>query len=172
MPVEGHIIDYEVRRDASRQIKGRSSIRFLYYEDIEANVEPVYEEQSVRGRSEEHVFYSHTSGEVNSFSIRLPASVDESDNRTPQQTWKEYLFIKSFAYPDYGESFKGPILPPRKAIITIGKWYRKVGVIKSPSATFSKVCDEDGYPLIIDVRFQFRIINSRPLSLRDIRAQT
>lgn len=167
--VEGHIIDYDARRNPSRNI-GRSSIKFLYYEDIETAVDTVYEDQSVKGRSEEHVFYSSTGGENYSFSIRLPSSVNESDDGNAKKSHQDYLFIKSFAYPDYGPSFKGPTLPPRKAIITIGRWFKEVGVIKSPSATFSKVCDQDGYPHITDVRFQFRVINSRALSFRDIRA--
>jgi len=166
--VEGHIIDYDVRRDPSRNI-GRSSIRFLYYEDLDTGFDPVYEEQSVRGRSEEHLFYSHTSGETYSFAIRLVSSVDEADGRTAKRAFQDYLFIKSFAYPDHGPAFQGPTLPPRKALITIGKWFKEVGVVKGPGATFSKTCDEDGYPHVIDVKFQFRITNTRPLSLRDIR---
>lgn len=167
--VEGHIIDYDVRRDPTRNI-GRSEVKFLYYEDLETGFDPVYEDQSVRGRSEEHIFYSHTSGETYSLSIKLVSSVDEGDGKTAKDAFKDYLFIKSFAYPDYGAAFQGPTLPPRKALITIGKWFRQVGVIRSPAATFSKVCDEDGYPHTIDVRFQFRVINHRPLSMRDIRA--
>lgn len=169
--VEGHIIDYEVRRNPVLSTD-RQSVKFLYYEDIEGGVDPVYEEQSVRGRSEEHVFYSHTSGENDSFSIKLPASVDEADTRDAFLNWQDFLFIKSFVYPDYGQGFRGPILPPRKAIITIGRWYRKVGVLKGFAYTFSKTCDERGYPLIIDIRFQFRVINARSLSFRDIRAQS
>jgi len=167
--VEGHIIDYDARRSPSRGTE-KDSVKFLYYEDIETSVDTVYEDQSVRGRSEEHVFYSHTSGESYSFSVRLPSSVNESDGSNAKKSYQDYLFIKSFAYPDYGPSFTGPTIPPRKAIITIGRWFKEVGIIKSPSATFSKVCDEDGYPHLIDVRFQFRVINSRALSFRDVRA--
>lgn len=169
--VEGYIIDYQLRDFSEAAVTGKNAVKFLYYEDIEGGVDPVYEDQSVRGRSEEHVFYSHTGGEVDSFSLRLPASVDQSDNGSNLETWKQFLFIKSFAYPDYGVNNQGPVLPPRKAIITIGKWYRKVGVIRGLSQTYSKVCDSEGYPHLIDVRFQFRIINHRPLSLHDVRAQ-
>lgn len=169
--VKGSIIDYEVRRRGYANI-GRSFIDFFYYEDIDGGVDPVYEEQVVRGRSEEHILYSHTGAESDSFAIKLPASVDESDNGSNEETWKQFLFIKSFVYPDYGEQGLGPILPPRKAIITIGSWYRKVGVIRGLSQTYSKVCDAKGYPHLIDVKFTFRVINLKPLSLRDIRVNT
>lgn len=169
--VEGYIIDYGVRKRGLSSYSDRDHVRFLYYDDIEGGVDPVYEEQAPRGRSEEHVFYSHTSGQNDSFSIRLPASVNEGDTGDAKQTWRDFLFIKSFVYPDYGESGVGPIYPPRKAILRIGGWYRNVGVLKSFAYTFSKLCDADGYPLIIDVRFQFRVINAKPMSLRTIRAQ-
>lgn len=170
--VEGYIIDYGAKvRGFNAFGSGRDSVKFLYYEDIEGGVEPVYEEQSVRGRSEEHVFYSHTSGQSDGFSIRLPASVDEGDGGSNLQTWLDFLFIKSFVYPDYGEDDKGPIMPPRKAILKIGQWYQEVGVIKGFGYTFSKVCDAKGYPHIIDVRFQFRVINARALSVKNIRAR-
>jgi hypothetical protein len=158
--VEGKLIDYE---DIANHIV------FLYYEDIDEGYDPVYEDQVVRGRSEEHSFYSHTSAESESFAIRLAASVNENDESDAKKIWNDYLFIKSFAYPDYGIGNLGPIKPPRKAIITIGRWLRKVGSIRSPSATFSKVCDEDGYPLIIDVKFQLRVINPSPRSFREVR---
>lgn len=171
--VEGYIIDYGARvRGFNAFGSGRDFVKFLYYEDIEGGVEPTYEETAVRGRSEEHIFYSHTSAQADSFAIRLPASVDDSDDGSNLKTWQDFLFIKSFVYPDYGEDNQGPIMPPRKAILQIGNWYRHVGVIKGFSYTFSKVCDARGYPHIIDVRFQFRIVNIRPLSLKDIRAQS
>jgi hypothetical protein len=167
--IEGNIIDYELR--SNFQSPSQYFVKFLYYEDIEGGVDAVYEEQSVRGRSEEHVFYSHTSGVIDNFSIRLPASVDEKDSGNAEKSYKDFLFIKSFNYPDYGINRQGPVLPPRKAIITIGKFYKEVGIIKGLSYTFSRTCDFLGYPLVIDVRFAFRVINAKPQSLQDIRGK-
>lgn len=163
--IVGAIIDYETRHRGL----GRSSIQFLYFDAIDSGAEANYDEQMVRGRSEEHVFYSHTTGESDSFSIKLPASTQQGDEGDAKKTWQDFLFIKSFSYPDYDG---GLVLPPRKAIITIGQWYQKVGVIKGLAYTFSQVCDEDGYPHVIDVRFQFRVIHARALGMRDIRAMT
>ena len=160
MPVTGYIIEYPTGKNIS----------FEYFEDIEDNVEAQYDEGVVRGRSEEHAFYSHTTANTNSFQIRLVASVDESDNRDAKKIWNEYLFVKSFQYPDYGPSRKGPIAPPKKAIITIGSWYRNTGIIKGVQGTLQKPYDEEGYPMIIDVRFTFRIVRAVPASLFDIRA--
>jgi hypothetical protein len=159
--LEGHIIDFESRGD---------SIKFLYYGDIQNAVEPVYEESAVRGRSEEHIFYSHTGAETYNFEIRLAASVDERDGGTTRKIHDDYLFIKSFAYPDYGTGLKGPVKPPRKAIITIGTWFNKPGVIKSPNGTFVRPFDANGFPYIIDVTFTFRVVSPTPRDLFDIRA--
>ena len=160
MPVEGAIIEYPTGK----------SINFLYFGNISEAVEPQYEEATVRGRSEEHIFYSHTSAATLPFAITLAASVDEHDNGNAKKTWLDYLFIKSFGYPDYGVDNKGPVRPPKKAIITIGKWLRKLGVLRSINAEFQAPYDEDGLPMIIQVTFNLRVINAAPLSLYDVRA--
>jgi len=159
MPVEGHIIDY-VTKD---------SVKFLYFEDIDNNVGAVYDEVDVRGRSEGHMFYSHTGPDTYSLSIRLAASVDQYDKGDAKQLWSDYLFIKSFQFPDYGGDSMGPVLPPRKAIIQIGKWFKKVGAIVQPRGSFLSPYDEDGYPMVIDVQFTLRVINTTPLDLYQIR---
>jgi len=164
MAVEGHIIEYPEGYDTS----GRS-LKFLYFNEIEDLVAAQYDDAVVRGRSEPHLFFSHTSANTFAFSVQLAASVDESDNGDPKILWDDYLFFKSFQYPDYGDDDKGPIAPPKKAIITIGNWFRKVGVIRDPSGTFKPPYDSDGYPYHIDIRFTFRIINPVPLSMFDVR---
>lgn len=168
--VEGYIIDYESDLFPSKLV-GKYHVKFLYYDDIEGGVDPAYDDVTVRGRSEEHAFYSNTSAENYSLAIHLPASVDSADDGNAEKIYQDYLFIKSFAYPDYGINNQGPILPPRKAIVVIGNYFKKVGLIKSSSWTFSRVCDPNGYPLFIDMRLTLRVINIRPLSLRDIRSE-
>ena len=157
----GYIIDVE---DTGK------SVRFSYYENIGNSIEPVYDDVAVRGRSEEHIFYSHTSAETYSFSIRLAASVDEADGGTTKKIWEDWLFIKSFAYPDYGRAARGPTKSPRKPRITIGTWFKEEGVIRSPQATFVPPYDEQGFPHIIDVQFTFRVVSSKPRGYSDIRA--
>jgi hypothetical protein len=147
---------------------GLYAINLPYYEDIEeSGGVATYEDQIVRGRSEEHIFYSNTSADLYNFTAKLVASVDQGDGRNAKTIWKEYLFLKSFQYPDYNYG-KGPVGSPRRALITIGKWFNYMGVIKDPGATFSRICDEDGYPLVIDIRFMFRVINTTPRDYRDI----
>ena len=156
----GKIIDYT---------KDSKTVEFLYYNDISDNYGAVYDEPDVRGRSEEHIFYQSTKANTYSFDIQLVASVNQADGGTPEKIYNDYLFIKSFQYPDYGLGYNGPILPPRKVLITIGKFFRKQGVITEPSGTFLKPYDENGYPYVIEVRFTLRVINPRPLDLNDIR---
>lgn len=165
--IEGYIIDYEFRKNLGAG--GRSHIKFLYYDDIENSADAVYEEQVVRGRTEEHIFYSHTTRDTYRFSIQLAASVDQADDGNAKKTFNDWLFIKSLQYADYGPANRGPVKPPHRVIISIGRWFKKMGIIKTPAATFSKVCDENGYPLFITVRFEFGVINPKPLGLFDVR---
>lgn len=177
--LKGYIIDLNIP-GTGNPVK---HIEFLHYQDINTSIEPVYDEAVVRGRSEEHIFYSHTSAEQLNFQIRLAASVDEADGGNPRKIWDDWLFIKSFAYPGYGAGARGPITPPRKARIVItgcgfgnaledsgsGAWFKEDGVIKSPSATFMKPYDECGYPHVIDVSFTFRVVSKKIRGYTDIR---
>lgn len=163
--LKGFIIDLNIPGTGNPT----KSIEFLYWSDLSTSVEPVYDEAVVRGRSEEHSFYSHTSAENMPFQIRLVASVDGSDGGTTKEIWDDWLFIKSFGFPGYGAGARGPITPPRKARIVIGTWFKEDGLIKSPSATFLRPYDAQGYPHIIDVTFLFRIVSRKPRSYIDIR---
>jgi hypothetical protein len=158
--VEGYIVDFE---DTTQVVK------FLYYEDITEDFGANYDAQSVRGRSEPHIFYSDSNPNTYTFQIKLAASVDEKDHRDAKQIYKEYLFIKSFSYPDYGIQGAGPVRPPHKVIVHIGDWFSEMGIIIQPHAVHSKVCDEDGFPLFIDVSFTFQVVNQIPKSYRNIR---
>jgi hypothetical protein len=165
MPTKGYIIDLNIPGTGNPT----KQIEFLYFRELNTSVEPVYEEAVVRGRSEEHIFYSHTSAENMNFQIRLSCSTDEADGGRPRDIWDDWLFIKSFAFPGYGSGGRGPITPPRKAHIVIGTWFKESGVIRSPSATFLPPYDDEGFPHIIDVSFTFRIISRRPRSYTDVR---
>lgn len=162
---EGYITDV---------VDGRSIV-FFYYDDVQDGAEPVYDESVVRGRSEEHLFYSHTSARKQQYNIQLAASVDQDDGGSAKHIWNDWLFILSLAYPVYGIDYKGPVVPPHKVILRIGKWIKHTGVIISPQATHSKTVDEDGFPLFINISFMFRIVNRKPLDLyriRQLRYQT
>jgi hypothetical protein len=163
MPVEGHIIDPDATGGEINRVK------FLYYQDIENSIEATYDEVGVRGRSEPHPFYLETGPDIYTFDIKLVASVNESDDGSTSKIHNDYLFIKSFQYPDYGIAASGPIRPPRQAIITIGRWFNKKGIIKSPSFVFHAPYSSEGFPQSIDVRFTFRVTNTIPLDMTDIR---
>jgi len=160
MPVvKGYVID---RDDGTR-------IEFRYFQPLSEDVAAEYDEMPVRGRSEPHSFYSQTGPDTWQFSLKLMASVDQGDGGTPRKIYDDYLFLKSFQYPDYGPSFVGPVKPPRQAIITIGTFFRKKGQIRTPSFTFNAPYDENGFPHSIDCNFTFRVINDLPLSFSDVR---
>lgn len=163
--LEGQIID----RGGAGELGG-DRIIFKYYQPITDSVEAEYDEVGVRGRSEPYVFYTQTGPNTYNFDIRLAASADEADEGSTRRLWSDYLFLKSFQYPDYGPGNVGPVSPPRQVIIRLGTTFRHRGVIKSPSFTLLEPYDELGYPYLIDCQFVFRVINDRPLSFRDIRS--
>lgn len=160
MVVEGFVID---REDGTR-------LKFLYFDPISEDVSADFEEVPVRGRSEPHVFYSQTGPDSYSFNIHLHASVDEYDGGTPQRIHSQYLFLKSFQFPDYGPGYLGPIKPPHQVIILIGQFFRKKGIIKQPGFTFHPPYDTNGFPYHIECRFTFREINDTPRSYDDVRS--
>lgn len=177
MPVVTGIIQ-EVIPGPIRGVSGKqeSFVEFQYFGELSESVEPVYDEGVVRGASEELPFYSHTSAEKIPFTITFATSVDEGDDNAadPEQAYKnnfgKWLFVKSFAYPDYGVDRKGPIAPPRQARITIGNWFRKTGIIQSPSAQFKAPYSENGYPYLIEVTFTLRVVSPFFRHLFDVRA--
>jgi hypothetical protein len=165
--LKGTILDFDHRFTPGEP--SPKQVEFLYYREVENSVEPVYEESPVRGRSEEHLFYSHTGADQYNFTIQLVASVDQNDGGDSKKPYRDYLLIKSFAYPDYGINLRGPVRPPRRVQLTIGTWFGKIGVIKAPSGTFQKPYDSDGFPFIVEVRFTFRVVNTKPLDMFGIR---
>ena len=166
MPLIGTIVDLDEERGRKRGHV--TSMDFLYFGPITNNVAAEYSEEPVRGRSEPHPFYSGTGEDTYSFSIKLMASVDQGDGGTPLKAWNSYLYLKSFQFPDYGENNQGPIRPPRQCIISIGKLFRKRGIIKQPSFSFNPPYDADGYPHSIDCSFTFRVFNEVARSYTDI----
>lgn len=160
MLVKGYIIDVT---DTGK------SISFDYFKPLNEDIAAEYEDASVRGRSEPHSFYAQTSADTFQFEIQLVASTNEGDSGSPKDIYDDYLFLKSFQYPDYGDNYTGPVRPPRLAKIVIGNFFRKKGQIRSPGFTFNMPLDEEGYSYVIDVRFSFRVVNDIPLDFRRVR---
>lgn len=162
-PIEGNILDLEDKR---------SFIRFWSFEPPGMSVEPQYEHQHVHGRWAPYRFYSSTGPELWEFTIHLRGSVEAGDKRSNEDTWKEHLFIKSLAYPDYGQRRKGPIKPPHTVLVTWGLAIRLQGVIKTPHFTWVPPFDDNGYPWGIDVTFTLEVDQqTTPFDYRDVRAQ-
>lgn len=160
MLIDGFIQD---REDLTK------SIKFLYFQEITNNVNANYEETDIRGRSESHPFYLSTSADTYNLDIKLVASVDENDAGTTKKIHNDYLFLKSFQYPDYLTGDGGVFKPPRQVIIVIGSFFRKRGIIKEPSFVFRSPYDEKGFPHAIDCAFTFRAVHYPALGLEDIR---
>lgn len=158
--ITGYIADVETN----------DSIEFRFFDPIENNVDAVYEAGDVRGRSEPHHFYVQTGPDTYAISLHLVASVDQNDEGTTEDLWLHSLFIKSFQYPDYGLIKKGMTLPPKHAILILGNFFEKTGIIKGYAATWNFPNDNLGYPHSINCRFTFEVVHDRPLDYKDIRA--
>jgi len=160
MPVvTGYIIS---RLDGER-------MSFKYFRPLSEDVAAEYEDVGIRGRSEPFSFYAQTGPDMWAFELKLMASVDQNDGGNPRRAYDDYLFLKSFQFPDYGPGFAGPVKPPPQAIITVGSFFRKKGEIRQPRFTFNFPLDENGFPHSIDASFTFRVINDLPLDFRDVR---
>jgi hypothetical protein len=162
-PLEGNILDLNDKR---------SFIRFWSFDPPTVAAEPQYEHQPVHGRHAPYRFYSSTGPETWEFHIHLRGSVEGGDKRSNEDPWKEHLFLKSLAYPDYGSGKKGPIKPPHAVLVTWGLSINLQGVIKTPRFTWVPPYDENGYPWGIDVTFTLEVDQqTTPFDYRDVRAQ-
>lgn len=158
--IRGRIVDVE---DATRQI------HFYSFDPPSNSVAVNYEHQGVRGRSSPYRFYSDSGPETWDFSIDLRGSVDAADDRTNRDVWNEHLFIKSFAFPDYGRNKQGPVRPPRLAYIEWGSSIRLVGAILSPRFSWSPPFDAAGYPHGISCSFALEVDSvNAPLSFSEV----
>lgn len=138
----------------------------------------VYDDVSVRGRSEPHVFYSHTEAQVWNFTIHLFASMDQNDGGTPLGVQEKASFIESLVMPDYGATpgELSAIRAPHLARLRILRMLDLIGTIRNPSWTYSPPYDiRTGQPYQIDCSFQFytqREFGKTPYGFADIRRLT
>lgn len=168
-PLVGIIQDVQVPQD------------FINFESWEPPVKsrnPVYDDVTIRGRSEPHVFYSHTDAQIWTFSIKFFASIDQGDNGLPIGVLEKQSFIESLVMPDYGQTpgDLAAIRPPHLARIRILRMLDIIGTIRSPNFVFQPPYDiTTGYPYQIDCTFQFhaqREFGKSPYGFADIRRLT
>lgn len=144
-------------------------ITFKYYQGLSNSVSAEYNDQGIFGRSEPHSVYSKTGPDTFQFNLILTTGEEEGDTGTTDELWADYLFLKSFQFPDYGNLKDGPIKPPHNVIIRIGNFFRKEGEIRSPVFDLDSPTDSRGYPYIIKATFTFRVVHKIPVDINDIR---
>lgn len=168
-PLRGIIQDVQVPQD---------TIEFFSWDPPQKSRNAVYDDVPVRGRSEPHVFYSHTEAQVWSFTIHFLASFDQRDNGTPVGVQEKMSFIESFVMPDYGNTAGqfSVVRQPHLARIRILRMIDLIGTIRSPNFIYNPPYDiVTGQPYQIDVSFQFntqRELGRTPLGFSDIRRLT
>lgn len=172
-PLVGIIQDVQVPQDF---------IQFESWDPPTKSRTVVYEDAQVRGRSEPHVFYSHTETQIWSFSMHFLASFDQGDGGSPIGVQEKASFIESLVMPDYGQTpgQVSVIRPPHLARIRILRMIDLIGTIRSPQWVYggsqSAVYDVvTGQPYQIDVTFQFHVqreFGKTPFGFADIRRLT
>ncbi len=165
-PLRGIIQDVQVPND---------TIDFFSFEPPQRSREVFYDDVPIRGRSEPHVFYSHTGAQVWSLSITLFASVDQNDEGQAIDVVEKVNFLESLEMPDYGQSPGefAVVRSPHLARIKILKMFDVIGTIRNFNAIYEGPYDIDtGYPQRAIVSFILqtqRTINQQPLGFSDIR---
>jgi len=151
-------------------------IDFYSFEPPQKSRNAVYDDVSVRGRSEPHVFYSHTEAPTYQFSIRLVASYDQRDSGTTRSVKEKEYFIESLVMPDYGplpSSRNSVVAPPHLARIRIKKLIDIAGTIRNTNYVYLPPYDEEGYPQLIEVTFSFHVQRifgqQEPLGFAEVR---
>lgn len=168
-PLVGLIQDMQVPQDV---------ISFESWEPPSKSRSVNYDDVSIRGRSEPHVFYSDTGPQIWTFSIHLVASVDQGDDGSPDSVQEKVSFIESLVMPDYGDTPGGEaaIRPPHLARIQILNMINLVGTIRNPSFTYLPPYDTDsGQPYQVDCNFTFQVqreFGKPPLGFADVRRLT
>jgi len=168
-PLVGILQDVQVPQDF---------IRFESWAEPTKSRQVVYDDVDVRGRSEPHVFYSHTGAQVWSFKLQLVASYDQDDRGVYTTVQEQASFIESLVMPDYGQrpGDLAAIRAPHLARIRILKMVDIVGTIRDPNWTYLAPYDiRTGVPQIIECSFSFhaqREYGKAPLGFSDIRRLT
>lgn len=160
-PIEGTIIDLTEKR---------SFIKFWSFDPPTGSVQANYQHESPHGRWAPHRFYLHTGPHDHEFVIHLNASIEEADERTAQDVYREYLFLLSLNYEDLGPNRKGPVTPPHKILISWGQAMRWSGVMKNFRYQWVPPYDENGYPFHIDCSFTLeQDQDTEPYDVRTVR---
>lgn len=144
-------------------------LTFTYYQGLSNSVSAEYHDQGIHGRSEPHSVYVKTGPDTYQFNLTFAASDSEGDSRTAEDVWNDYLFLKSFQFPDYSSGKQGPVKPAHEVIIRIGNFFRKEGVIRDPSFDLNATTDTKGFPHQIKCTFTFRVIHKGAIDLYDVR---
>jgi len=157
--------------DQSQKCIGKRSIQFKYINGITNNVEARYEDISIPGRSEPIPQYDSTGYDIYPITIQLATAEEEGFRTTAEDTWSDYLFIKSFQYPEYGPTWRIARKPPHLALLSIGNKFLQVGQIRGVNGDWSESpIDENGRPHIIKVTFNFYVLHEEPLSYEQVKA--
>lgn len=135
----------------------------------------VYDDVSVRGRSEPHPFYSHTDPQIWAFSIHLSASFNQNDFGTPAEVKIRENFIESLVMPDYGDEAGtfGVVNPPHLCRVVIGAMFDARGTLRNFSSAYRGPFENiTGLPHNIDITFDLHVQsppNVTPAGYSDVR---
>lgn len=134
-------------------------VEFVGWEPPQASRVPVYNDESVRGRSEPYSFYSHTGPRVWPFRVHFVASLDQGDKGIYESVKEKVNFVESLVLPDYGvePGELSIVTSPHYARIRIRRLVDAVGTIRNFSVEYPGPYDVDtGYSQTADCSFELQ----------------
>jgi hypothetical protein len=153
-------------------------IEFYAFKEPQRSRKAVYDDTTIRGRSEPHAFYSHTEAGVWNFQIDLTASVEQDDGGLYIGVQEKVSFIESFLMPDYGNVPGGlaSVRPPHLCRIRILRMFDAIGTIRDVNTVYNSPYDVNtGMSGHVPTTFTFyeqREFGKAPLGYADIRRLT
>lgn len=152
----------------------RSKLIFEYIPtEISDSKSASYDDVAIVGRSEPFVGYSSSESRTITFDIEFIVSKFQNDATSSAETAYDQLMEKvrwcrSLAYPDYHtQSF---VTPPHPCLLKVGKLLSVRVIVESVEVTYKGPWNEDLLPYSVSVSMPFRVVNTTPFGLGDVRA--
>ena len=125
-------------------------------------------ETQIRLRSQPHHTYVNTSSIVYALTGKIVASMEQGDNRTGVDVRKDIDFLQSLEYPEYVET-QGIVRPPHRCRLWLKGSLNGIGYMRGLTVNYTDVTGVDEEHLVVDVSFNFVVVNPLPPSFEQVR---
>lgn len=124
-----------------------------------------WNDTEILGRSEPIKAYSSSTARAISLTLQFAASIDAGDKGTTGSLLDKLRFVRSLVYPVYTEI----TLAPSKVLLSIGQWFKIVGVVRDYTVTYQRPWTEEATePTLATVAISIEEANVNPFGRVDI----